>query len=116
MKSLLIAGILSAVLLGAGRPTLGANPPPAANELSIECADETDSCAAYLLGVFDGLVVGGRITKENPICPKGGVNGRQLLLIFNKWARENPEKLSIVRGVAVTAAFMDAFPCGPATP
>lgn len=84
------------------------------NKLVVECSQPISggACIEYLLGVFDGMMTLQNFTGAHLLCPgPGGVNGGQLVLIFNKWATQHPETLSEQRAYPVAASIIDAFAC-----
>jgi hypothetical protein len=105
--SLAIAALAFAV------PAHAQNSVTGGNNLLAECEGaDLDSCYSYLLGAYDGLMTLANVGSIPLLCPgPGGVNGAQLRLIFEKYARENPQFLSEQRGYVATSAFILAFPC-----
>lgn len=84
-----------------------------ANTLFVDCTNPYSvACTQYLLGVWDGMMTVQNAGGPHVLCPgPAGVNGAELRLIFNKWAKLNPSALSSQRGYVAAASFIAAFPC-----
>ena len=84
-----------------------------ANALLVECADNGNvlSCVSYLLGVWDGAVSISGLSGRKYLCPPGPVNGAQMRLLFNKYAKDHPEQISYDASAVALASFISAFPC-----
>ena len=71
-------------------------------------------CRAYIDGVAHGFFYGVAVASEQNLkwCPPNkGVFGEKATAIFERYAREHPEKLDVPASVAVIAAMILAFPC-----
>jgi len=69
-------------------------------------------CVAYLAGITDMNALNLGILGTAPFCfPKSGIAAEQQILIFIKWANQNPDKLHESRRSGVVSAFAEAFPC-----
>lgn len=71
-------------------------------------------CLAYIKGYIDGVAEATQLNRvsPNPIraCP-GDIALGQYLLVFRRWAEENPRWLGRSAADALTAAFVSSFPC-----
>lgn len=70
------------------------------------------TCAAYLSGLSDlNALYRGLFGKSFFCFPSEGISIEQQILIFIKWAQDNPNLLHESKRTGVTAAFQQAFPC-----
>jgi hypothetical protein len=68
----------------------------------------------YCQGFFSGVWSGGDVGNAAGLalfCPPGPLQLGQLELIFEQWARHNPQNLNLDAGRVVLAAWQSAFPC-----
>jgi hypothetical protein len=66
----------------------------------------------YCYGFMRGMMVLSAVANNDKIgCLSPEVNAVQLVYVFNKYAREHPEKLHIGSGMLALIAFDEAFPC-----
>jgi hypothetical protein len=69
-------------------------------------------CSAYLAGFTDAHAVSKYVGGGAFYCfPGSGLPAEQLIMVFLKWATDNPARLHESRRSAVISAFSSAFPC-----
>ncbi len=75
------------------------------NENTIELIN----CIGYIAGYLDGY----RSAEAGiRLCiPEKGLSPEQAILIFNKFARDNPEKLQMTARILFGVSLAKAFPC-----
>jgi len=64
---------------------------------------EWGMCVGYIIGIADGA--------QEKLCIPTEVANGQLLQVWMKWAKENPEYLHFGANALVLWAFSDAWPC-----
>ncbi len=76
-----------------------------------ESANDTDraTCGGYVAGVFSTLADPGM--SKLPLCPPDGANVMQMVLITQKFMRENPTILNSGAAAVVALALREAFVC-----
>src|SRR5437868_11857312 len=73
--------------------------------------DDVTMCTAYLGGFVSGLMLGTVQTKAGkPFCVPDGVTARQIVRIFERFARDHPEQLKRQQDGIAAAGLMLAFP------
>ena len=72
-------------------------------------------CSMYLRGFAEGYVMSQEMAElgYSPVCMPAGVTGTQMILMFQKTAREHPEFLNEDAEVLVMKIFFDAYKCRP---
>lgn len=83
---------------------------PASNGTFLyEACVKTDGLLAYCLGYLSAAAE--IYNYEGRICLPDGATTGQAQLIYQKWARENPEKLHEDTFLTALYALEEAFPC-----
>ncbi|WP_442854907.1 Rap1a/Tai family immunity protein [Burkholderia sp. BDU5] len=92
-----------------------------AEDLARECARDNSSdsyCFGYIVGFYDGRTTRDYGRAELKSCPPTdesrqnlAVSKRQMVLVFQKWATDHPEKLYEDDWSALRSAFANAWPC-----
>jgi hypothetical protein len=81
---------------------------------SADAESDRLSCSAYLAGYLDGAYQVSRLNRVSPVpiqaCP-GSIAVGQYLMVFERWAKRNPEWLSRSAPDDLAAALIEAFPC-----
>ena len=89
------------------------------DELLIDCEGRDRSyCAGYIAGFYDGRTTDDYGLAFFKTCPPTSPDGRtievtyqQMVRVFVKWARANPEQHDSDDWYGVRAAFAKAWPC-----
>lgn len=111
--------IFCLVFLGA---LTSANAQFTAEELLRQCDSARDSgyCEGYISGFYDGRTTSDYGKLELMSCPPSDASGAnlavtysQMVLVFRKWAKDNPQKLHHPSWASVREAFAKAWPCKP---
>ena len=72
------------------------------------------TCASYIRGFIDGMVIGSVNEVQGKFCPpKGGISVEQARLIAEKYMKDHLEQLNLEAGLMVGVALLQAFRCGP---
>jgi len=111
-KSLTKLGLVLGLALGAVSQPAHADEGNRAKALAELCKADAPACEEYLLGVWDGVLVYGEMTKAPLFCTSVAPTGGKLHAAFDKWVEENPDKLGLSRAVGAMLAIKHAYPCG----
>jgi hypothetical protein len=107
LPTILVAAVLGTIATAHAAPLTG-------YQLYKQCISgkpaELAFCVGYVGGTTDALI------QEDTICGAGNTLVLQNLMVFMKWARENPEYLSKESSLVVTASIRAAYPCTEAAP
>ena len=69
------------------------------------------ACLFYVSGFRDGLAMGMAADWRNELCLPGKLSGMQMVLIVQKFMRENPSRRHLPGEILVLEALLGAFPC-----
>lgn len=79
-----------------------------------DAASDRLICVSYLRGYLDGVFQVSHLNRTSPTpiraCP-GPIPIGQYLMVFKRWAEQNPAWLSRPAPDALAAAIVEAFPC-----
>lgn len=80
---------------------------------SVEEALAGTHCAGYVGGLNDMLALWRDFDERVAYCtPREGLETVQVIRVFAKWLKENPERLHETARLLFFASMRDSFPCG----
>lgn len=114
IKSLALVAMLAIV-----SPAI-AGPPHSGNDWMRECSValkqktllQFGHCYGYARGVQDGLDTAAQLTQQSVACPPKEVDAQQLVEVGLRFLRNHPEHRHEWAAYNLTAAFIEAWPCG----
>jgi Rap1a immunity proteins len=66
----------------------------------------------YIRGFVDGIAIGTAAAEVGALCaPDKGISPTQARLIFEKYVRDHPDRLSGEAGLVMGEALISTFPC-----
>jgi hypothetical protein len=81
------------------------------NRLYDFCREKSPSCADYIAGVVDTLMVMNHATPGNWICPPNNMELGQAIDVTMNYLRAHPEKRQVNAASMAFTALIRAFPC-----